>query len=167
MEKLWQGADQSIEDLAQEVLNLVLAVYQDYPWEQQEREAVHAFMRAVTSKDVVQALIQAGPVTTMEQALTVSLAVKDLRQVYLSRLNQVLFTEWGDGVGDVTGEDSCWSEGDEDEVRAVKSDSRYQGKAKGTGNRYGRTDGAKPRGACWLCGESQHFAQGCDYRPSN
>ena len=85
MEKLWQGADQSIEDLAQEVLNLVLAVYQDYQWEQQEREAVHAFMRAVTSKNVVQTLIQAGPVTTMEQALTVSLAVKDLRQVYLSR----------------------------------------------------------------------------------
>ena len=35
----------------------------------------------------------------------------------------MLFAEWGDEVGDVTGEDSCWSEGEEDKVRAVKSDS--------------------------------------------
>ena len=172
LEKLRQGADQSIEDLAQEVRNLVSAVYQDYPWEQQEREAVHAFMRAVTSKDVVQALIQSGPVTTMEQALTVSLAVRDLGQVYLGKpklgaVRRVVGELSEDERGVVTEDESCWSEGDVDEVRAVASGSRYQSGTRGTGNRYGRSSGTKPRGTCWLCGESQHFAQDCDYRPSN
>ena len=160
LEKLRQKADQSIEDLAQEVRNLVTAVYHDYPWEQQEQEAVHAFMRAVASKEVVQALIQAGPVTTMEQALTVALSVRDLGQVYLnSPAKPGLVRRVGDQstYEDSSEEGSCWSEGDMDEIRVANSGGRYRSR---------KTDGARiTRGVCWLCGESKHFAQDCDFCP--
>ena len=169
LEKLRQKTDQTIEDLAQEVRNLVSVIYQDYPWEQREREAVHAFMRAVVSKEIVQALIQAGPVTTMEQALLVALSVRDLGQVYLNKPKNtpVRMVEGGSDreVIPETEEDEYYS--DEEGLRVADSGGRYKGRSNGSGNRPGRTDGYRTRGNCWLCGESQHFAQDCDYRPSN
>ena len=170
LEKLRQKTDQSIEDLAQEVRNLVSVVYQDYPWEQREREAVHAFMRAVVSKEIVQALIQAGPVTSMEQALLVALSVRDLGQVYLNKPKStpVRMVEGGSDreVTPETEEDEYESE--EEGLRMANSGSRYQGRPNNRpGTRPNRNDGYRTRGNCWLCGEGQHFAQDCDYRPSN
>ena len=57
LDNIQQKAGQSLQDLGQKVRGLAYAVYVSDTTERRERESVHAFMCAISSREVVQALV--------------------------------------------------------------------------------------------------------------
>ena len=174
-----QKTEQSIEDVSQAIRSLAYSAFSGYPQETRESEAVRYFMKALSSREVVQALIQASPpIKTMERATEMAIQAREMAQSFLGRTKAIpvrrlegdtdteSFSEYEEESLDLQ---TLSSEDIVEGVRAlITPGGRYRGRPPPTGyRRPGRTDDQPTRGVCWMCGDSRHFAQECDYRPTN
>jgi hypothetical protein len=119
---LWQKDDQSIKDLLTQARTLAFAVYTEDARERREAEAVRCFMRALSSKDIVQALIQASPIATMTEATDLAIKARELGQAFLQKPSAVrrVETETSEQDEDCRlGEDDSWDPSSEEIVERV------------------------------------------------
>ena len=122
LEGLRQKADQTIEDLSTQARTLAFAVYAGDATERREAEAVRCFMRALSSKDIVQALIQASPIATMTEATDLAIKARELGQAFLQKQKpaavRLVETETSNpDRSDGLGEDDSWDPSSEDRGR--------------------------------------------------
>ena len=122
LEGLRQKADQTIEDLSTQARTLAFAVYAGDATERREAEAVRCFMRALSSKDIVQALIQASPIATMTEATYLAIKARELGQAFLQKQKpaavRLVETETSNpDRSDGLGEDDSWDPSSEDRGR--------------------------------------------------
>ena len=168
LDNLRQKPEQTIEDVSQEVRSLAYAAFAKYPPEMREAEAVRSFMKALTSKDVVQALIQSSPISTMEKATEIAIQAREMGTAFLGRAKAVVVRRLEEEESmdqSSTDDEADFQHGDlVEEIRAVITGDRYRGRNQST-FRAGRADAGKI--TCWMCGEAGHIAQRCDFRPSN
>ena len=175
LEGLRQKADQSIEDLSTQARTLAFAVYAGDVPERREAEAVRCFMRGLSSKDIVQALIQASPIATMTEATDLAIKARELGQAFLQKTKPTAVRrveaegpDPDDGTG--LGNDDDWDPSSEElmeGIRAIMTGGRGRGRGGRTFARPGYSANAAPTPACWMCGEAKHFARDCPFRPQN
>jgi hypothetical protein len=171
LENTRQKPTQSLEELASQIRKLAYTVYAKDPPERREKEAVRAFMMSVTSQYVIQALIQAGAIATMTEALRIATRAQEMGTAFLRSSRPVVrvLREDSDDSGEpnpMVGVEEFSSEESElqclaEQLRGLLSQGHEEG----------------PRGlspvspddtrVCWLCGEKGHMSSTCPYRPRN
>jgi hypothetical protein len=132
-------------------------------------------MRALSSKDIVQALIQASPIATMTEATYLAIKARELGQAFLQKQKPAVVrrvetesSDPDDGTG--LGEDDSWDPSTEEIVegiRALVTGGRGHGRGGRPFVRPGYSSNTAPTPACWMCGEAKHFARDCPFRPQN
>ena len=85
MDALRQKSDQSLEDLSQEVRRLAYYVFADDPPARREAEAVRCFIKAISQKEIVTALVNATSLTTMAEALDLAIRTRDRHLAFLPK----------------------------------------------------------------------------------
>jgi hypothetical protein len=85
LEGMRQKPNQTLEDLATQVRQLAYAVYVNDTQERRELEAIRCFMRAVRPEDIVQALIQASPISSMAVALRIAVRAREMGSAFLPK----------------------------------------------------------------------------------
>jgi hypothetical protein len=154
---------------------LAFAVYAGDATDRREAEAVRCFMRALSSKDIVQALIQASPIATMTEATDLAIKARELGQAFLQKQKPAVVrrvetegSDQDDGTG--LGDDDSWDPSSEEIVegiRALVAGGRGRGRGGRTFSRPGYSSNTAPTPVCWMCGEANHFARDCPFRPQN
>ena len=175
LESVHQRTDQTIEDLSQEVRRLAYRAYADSPAEVREAEAVRRFTKAIASKDIVQALINAPEVPTMEKATEMAIRAREMGVAFLGKVRptqairkleeQVDSEDQSDEAREaVEAEDMM------ENLRALMGGNRYQRRDRDNEQRTGRAADATirpPKISCWTCGEEGHLASKCVFKPTN
>ena len=65
--------------------SLAYAAFSSYSPEMREAEAIRSFMKALTSRDVVQAIIQSFPIPMMEKATEIAIRARERGMAFLGR----------------------------------------------------------------------------------
>ena len=181
LESRKQRTHETVEELAADIRTMAYSVYANDTPSRREEEAVRCFMKALADDNLVYALIQASPIPSMAQAMTVAVQAREMAQCYMgkSRRGSVRVAQaerTTEGYGD---EDENWEPDSEEEETfrcAAFGPQSYGGRGFGRGRAYGsgpyrgrppNPEGAKPSRPCWFCQEDGHWSKECIYRPKN
>lgn len=97
LEGMRQKPNQTLEDLATQVRQLAYAVYVNDTQERRENEAIRCFMRAVRPEDIVQALIQASPISSMAVALRIAVRAREMGSAFLNKAKSARMLQGNEG----------------------------------------------------------------------
>ncbi|MDY6816943.1 MAG: hypothetical protein SV598_14025, partial [Pseudomonadota bacterium] len=164
LEKRTQKAGESLEQLAEDIRTLAYKVYQHDTPARREKEAVHWFMKAITDKQVVQAMtMSAFPLTDMARALEIAVKAREMAGTYLRGGAKVRFAPCENCTSDTgyTSEGEYDGDDDLEAIRLARDDS---------GRRRFPIPGNPSASAtrpCHFCGKEGHWAKECILRPGN
>ena len=170
LENLRQKPDQTLQDLGQQVRRLAYNVYADDLPARREKEAIRSFMKAITSQEVVRALVNAPSNGSMTQAIEVAVRAQEMGKAFLSKpraavVRMVRPEESEDEVQEEDPESAAREEWAEDFKAYVARG--YPGFRGGKGYSSAKKEDDKPARPCWLCQGEGHWSRECKYAPRN
>ena len=170
LENLRQRPDQSLQDLGQQVRRLAYHVYADDLPARREQEAVRSFMKAISSQEVIRALVGGQLIGSMSQAIELAVRAQEMNKAFLGRPKAAMIRsvradetdkEFQDEDPDSTSQEE-WVE----DIRAFVAKG-YPGFRGGKGFNPSKKETDKPARPCWLCQGEGHWSRDCVYAPKN
>jgi hypothetical protein len=170
LENLRQRPDQSLQDLGQQVRRLAYNVYADDLPSRREKEAVRSFMKAISSQEVIRALVGGQQLGSMTQAIELAVRAQEMNKAFLGRpkaaMIRMVRADEADEDDQEDEPDAATKEELVEHIRAFVARG-YPGFRGGKGYNPAKKDEDKPARPCWLCQGEGHWSRECMYAPKN
>ena len=171
MDAIRQKADQTLEDLSQEIRSMAYFVYASDPSVRKESEAVRCFIKAVAQKEVADSLIAHSELDTMAKALQLAILTRDRHAAFRPKVKLLVRrTVQETGVEDEESLDPVADQEESQHVMELREglEELVRGYQEASGTRFS----SRPRGSgfppkprseilCFACGQPGHMSREC------